>query len=105
MLYLLLRKGQMGFNGNNAEEGLAKSHIRQYVRMDGTVVQEHQDRRVAKHPDILAHEDTHGDRIYAGSKLEHGPELATQLEASGQASQSGRLRVHSVAPRSIMPWV
>ena len=83
MLYLLLRKGQMGFNGNNAEEGLAKSHIRQYVRMDGTVVQEHQDRRVAKHPDILAHEDTHGDRVYAGSKLEHGPELATQLEASG----------------------
>ena len=63
------------------EEALVKSHIRQYTRMDGTVVTEHQDKRVKKHPDILAHENTHGEKIHSGADLKH--DLAGHLRSRG----------------------
>ena len=65
------------------EEELVKSHIKQYARMDGTVVQEHQDRRIAKHPDLVAHENTHGEKIHTGADLKHGPELLEHLKGRG----------------------
>ena len=65
------------------EEELVKSHIKQYTRIDGTVVQEHQDKRIAKHPDLIAHENTHGDKIHTGSDLKHGQELQDHLRSRG----------------------
>jgi hypothetical protein len=65
------------------EEELQKSHIKQYARMDGTVVQEHQDKRIAKHPDLIAHENAHGDKIHTGADLKHGENLQEHLKSRG----------------------
>ena len=41
-----------------ASEQLQKSHVKQYTRSDGTVVQEHDDSRMSKE-ELLAHADHH----------------------------------------------
>jgi hypothetical protein len=74
-MYLLRRRP--------APDDLYKSHIRQYTRMDGTVVAEHDDKRTRKHPDILRHENAHGDQVHAGSKLAHGSDLLDHLKEKG----------------------
>ena len=62
---------------------LIKSHIQQYARQDGTVVQEHNDRRVRKHQDVIAHENKHGEQVHQGSTLKHGEDLMTHLRGNG----------------------
>ena len=47
-----------------------------------------------------------GDALELATTVRRAPATyAAQSVASGQASQRGRLRVHTVAPRSIMAWV
>jgi len=62
---------------------LLKSHIKEYTREDGTLVKEHDDRRVKKHQDILGHQNTHNEEIHSGAKLKHGNELADHLKNRG----------------------
>ena len=62
---------------------LIKSHIQQYVKQDGTVVQTHDDRRVKKHQNVIAHENTHGDQVHPGSTLKHAEELKGRLRENG----------------------
>ena len=61
---------------------LIKSHIQQYARQDGTIVQEHNDRRVRKHQDVIAHENKHGEQVHQGSTLKHGEDLMTHLRGN-----------------------
>lgn len=61
---------------------LTKSHIKEYTKQDGTVVQSHDDRRM-KHEHLAGHELSHGDKIHPGSKLEHGKELVEHLKSKG----------------------
>lgn len=61
---------------------LVKSHIKEYTRGDGTVVQAHDDRRM-KHDHIGAHELSHGEQVHTGAKLKHGQELMDHLKDKG----------------------
>lgn len=61
---------------------LLKSHVKEYTRQDGTVVQAHDDKRM-KHEHLAGHELSHGDSIHSGSKLKHGKELTDHLESKG----------------------
>lgn len=61
---------------------LVKSHIKEYTRQDGTVVQAHDDKR-QKHDHIGGHELSHGEQVHAGATLEHGKELADHLQSKG----------------------
>lgn len=63
--------------------GLIKSHIRQYTKKDGTVVQEHDDKRTRKHVDLLRHENSHKEDIHSGAELTHGQELVDHLKQKG----------------------
>jgi len=65
---------------------LVKSHIKEYTKQDGTVVQSHDDRRM-KHEHLAGHELSHGDKIHPGSKLEHGKELVDHLKSKGWKSK------------------
>ncbi len=61
---------------------LVKSHIKEYTKQDGTVVQAHDDKR-QKHDHIGAHELGHGEQVHAGATLEHGKELVDHLQSKG----------------------
>lgn len=50
--------------------GLLKSHVKQYTRSDGTVVQEHEDSRPEGHHDMSEHEK-HGVAITLRGKHPH----------------------------------
>lgn len=65
------------------EEELIKSHIKEYTREDGTVVQEHDDKRVKHHADIMYHTNKHEEHIHSGAKLKHGAELINHLAKTG----------------------
>lgn len=65
------------------DEQLIKSHVKQYTRQDGTVVESHEDKRVKKHVTILNHQHTHGEEIHTGAKLQHGKELIDSLRSKG----------------------
>ena len=65
------------------EMHLIKSHIHQYTRKDGTVVQEHDDKRIKKHPSILEHENAHKEDIHSGAELDHGEDLLDHLRKKG----------------------
>ncbi|KAA0888751.1 hypothetical protein [Oryzomonas rubra] len=62
---------------------LIKSHVRQYVRQDGSVVQAHDDKRIKKHQDILRHQNEHHEEIHTGATIKHGDELAEHLKNQG----------------------
>ncbi len=62
---------------------LIKSHVKQYARQDGTVVQAHEDKRVKKHQDILKHQNEHSEEIHSGASLKHGDQLADHLKSRG----------------------
>lgn len=66
-----------------AGEELIKSHVKQYTRQDGTVVQEHDDKRVKKHQDLIGHQNNHKEELHTGAKLEHGEELISHLRSQG----------------------
>lgn len=61
---------------------LVKSHIKEYTRQDGTVVQAHDDKR-QKHNHIAMHELDHGEHVHTGAELKHGKELADHLGSKG----------------------
>lgn len=61
------------------DEDLIKSHIREYTRKDGTVVREHDDKRIRKHVDLLHHEHAHGEEIHSGADIDHGERLLDTL--------------------------
>lgn len=73
---------------------LIKSHVKEYTKQDGTVVQEHDDKRVKKHQDLLGHQNTHSEEIHSGAKLKHGDELISHLKSRGWKERE----VHHVNP-------
>lgn len=75
-------------------ELLIKSHVKEYTRNDGTLVKEHDDKRTKKHPDILAHQNTHSEEIHSGAKLKHGEGLILSLRDSGWKERE----THQVKP-------
>ena len=61
---------------------LVKSHIKEYTRQDGSVVQAHDDKRT-KHEHIAMHEHDHKEQIHSGAELKHGKELVEHLQTKG----------------------
>lgn len=61
---------------------LIKSHIKEYTRQDGTVVQAHDDKRM-KHNHVAMHELDHNEQVHTGAKLKHGQELIDHLKNKG----------------------
>lgn len=66
-----------------AEDWLCKAYIREYTRNDGTVVAAHFDKRTKKHPDLIGHENRHGDQIHTDSRLSHGAALLQEMKERG----------------------
>lgn len=83
---------------------LVKSHIKEYTKQDGTVVQAHDDKRM-KHEHLAGHELSHGDKIHAGATLTHGKELADHLKSKGWKSKevSAVRKTGDAKPKKDMP--
>lgn len=86
---------------------LIKSHVKQYTRQDGSVVQEHDDKRVKKHQDVLKHQNEHGEEVHSGAKLKHGDQLAEHLKSRGwkerEAHQVKPIEGHKGGKKDDMP--
>lgn len=89
-------KGLLKSIQDAVEDSLLKSHIKEYTKMDGTVVQEHDDKRVKKHQDLIGHQNNHGEEIHSGAKLEHGGKLVEHLRNEGWKEK----QVHQITSKN-----